>query len=120
MAKTKRRKESSWKKDKVILMADIKIFRLSSGEDVITEKGDITDTHTSFIKPFVIVPMQQSPGSGQEVRIAFTPFMPYGDQEIIEVKNTHIVSEVLPHTDMKKNYNQYTGRVVEVENKIIT
>ena len=101
-------------------MANIKIFRLSSGEDVITEKGDMTATHTSFIKPFVIVPMQQSPGSGQEVRIAFTPFMPYGDEETIQVKNAHIVSEVLPHTDMKNNYNQYTGGVVEVENKIIT
>ena len=51
MAKTKRRKESSWKKDKVILMADIKIFRLSSGEDVITEKGDMGDGGNTTVIP---------------------------------------------------------------------
>ena len=61
-------------------MSDLKIFRLTTGEDVIGVKQDTSNTEVVDIKqPFVIVPMQSKPGG--PVSLALTPYMPYAEDD---------------------------------------
>jgi hypothetical protein len=89
-------------------MAEVKIFRLSTGEDVIGQKTEDSDSNLTHIKqPFVIVPMQSKPGG--PVSLALTPYMPYAEEEIIVLKTNNIVTEVDPKLEIKNSYNQHLG-----------
>lgn len=96
-------------------MSDLKIFRLSTGEDVIGVKQDTSNTEVTDIKqPFVIVPMQSKPG--WPVSLALTPYMPYAEQETVVLKTTNIITEVDPKLEIKNSYNQHLGAgIIEVK-----
>ena len=89
-------------------MAEVKIFRLSTGEDVIGQKTEDSDSNLTHIKqPFVIVPMQSKPGG--PVSLALTPYMPYAEEEIVVLKTNNIITEVDPKLEIKNSYNQHLG-----------
>ena len=89
-------------------MSEVKIFRLSTGEDLIGQKLDQSnDTLTHIKQPFVIVPMQSKPGG--PVSLALTPYMPYAEEEIIVLKTINIITEVDPKLEIKNSYNQHLG-----------
>jgi hypothetical protein len=89
-------------------MSNLKIFRLSTGEDVIGQKVDNNNSEVTEIKqPFVIVPMQSKPGG--PVSLALTPYMPYSEEDTISIKKNNIVTEVNPKTDIGNSYNQHLG-----------
>lgn len=96
-------------------MAEVKIFRLSTGEDVIGQKTEDSDSNLTHIKqPFVIVPMQSKPGG--PVSLALTPYMPYAEQETVVLKTTNIITEVDPKLEIKNSYNQHLGAgIIEVK-----
>jgi len=96
-------------------MAEVKIFRLSTGEDVIGQKTEDSDSNLTHIKqPFVIVPMQSKPGG--PVSLALTPYMPYAEEEIIVLKTINIITEVDPKLEIKNSYNQHLGAgIIEVK-----
>ena len=100
-------------------MADVKLFRLTTGEDVIGKiKEEIFDengisTHVILEKPFAIIPQQEAPG--KPVKLMLSPYIPYGDCSEVDIKSASIIAEVEPVTDIKNSYNQHTGAgVVEV------
>ena len=89
-------------------MSEVKIFRLSTGEDVIGQKSEDSDSNLTHIKqPFVIVPMQSKPGG--PVSLALTPYMPYSESETIVLKTSNIITEVEPKLEIKNSYNQHLG-----------
>ena len=89
-------------------MSNLKIFRLSTGEDVIGIKQDTSNTETLDIKqPFIIVPMQSKPGG--PVSLALTPYMPYAEEDTVSIKKNNIVAEVNPKTEIGNSYNQHLG-----------
>ena len=89
-------------------MSDLKIFRLSTGEDVIGIKQDTSNTETLDIKqPFIIVPMQSKPGG--PVSLALTPYMPYAEEDTVSIKRNNVVAEVNPKTEIGNSYNQHLG-----------
>jgi len=89
-------------------MLEVKIFRLSTGEDVIGQKAEGSDSNLTHIKqPFVIVPMQSKPGA--PVSLALTPYMPYAEEETIVLKTNNIITEVDPKLEIKNSYNQHLG-----------
>ena len=71
-------------------MADIKLLRLTTGEDVVAEVTFTNASMTTIKKPFVLIPMAQNP------------------------------SQNAPKTDIRDNYLNYVGAIVPVENKIIS
>jgi hypothetical protein len=82
-------------------MSEVKIFRLSTGEDVIGQKLENNTIESTQIKqPFVIVPMQSKPGG--PISLALTPYSPYADEDTVTIKNNNIVTEVNPKVDIKK------------------
>ena len=89
-------------------MSNLKIFRLSTGEDVIGQKIDNNNSEVTDIKqPFVIVPMQSKPGG--PVSLALTPYMPYAEEDTVSIKRNNIVAEVNPKTEIGNSYNQHLG-----------
>ena len=89
-------------------MSNLKIFRLSTGEDVIGQKIDNNNSEITEIKlPFVIVPMQSKPGG--PVSLALTPYMPYAEEDTVSIKKNNIVAEVNPKTEIGNSYHQHLG-----------
>ena len=89
-------------------MSEVKIFRLSTGEDVIGQKIDPKkEEHTTIKQAFVIVPMQSKPGG--PVSLALTPYMPYAEEDTVSIKRNNVVAEVNPKTEIGNSYHQHLG-----------
>ena len=105
-------------------MADVKLFRLTTGEDVIGKlKEELFDengisTHVVLEKPFVIIPQQEAPG--KPVTLGFHQYIPYGKCDEVVFKNENIITSVQPNDELKKTYQANTGGIVEVEKQLIT
>ena len=106
-------------------MADIKLLRLTTGEDIVAEVtnqeyADNVKTVTRIKKPFVLIPMAQNPGASQESKLYFSPFIPFAENEEFDIKEENIITVNEPKTDIRDNYLNYVGAIVPVENKIIS
>ena len=105
-------------------MADIKLFRLTTGEDVIGEiKEELFDengiaTHLVLIKPFVIIPQQEAPG--KPVTLGFHIYIPYGICDEVTFKHSNVIATVEPNPELVNTYKSNTGGVVEVKKQLIT
>ena len=100
-------------------MADIKLLRLTTGEDIVAEVTFADDVSVSIKKPFVLIPMAQNPGSSSETKLYFSPFIPFAENEEMHVKEEHIITINDPKSEIKNNYLNYIGAIVPVEKKII-
>jgi len=107
----------------------IKLYRLTTGEDVIgtpVEEGDPLqegelENHFDYEyikKPFVLIPMQGQPG--KPMQIGFHPYIPYTKDEVIKIKKANIVTETNPDNNMKSAYEQNTGSLLTPKKSIIT
>tara|TARA_Y100001973_G_C5186594_1_gene328237 strand:+ start:1104 stop:1424 length:321 start_codon:yes stop_codon:yes gene_type:complete len=106
-------------------MADIKLLRLTTGEDIVAEitnqeYSDNAKTFTRIKKPFVLIPMSQNPSGGSETKLYFSPFIPFAEKDEMTIKEENIITVNEPKTEIRDNYLQYTGHVVPVEKKIIS
>ena len=106
-------------------MADIKLLRLTTGEDIVAEVtnqeyADNIKTVTRIKKPFVLIPMAQNPGTSQESKLYFSPFIPFAENEEFDIKEENIITVNEPKTDIRDNYLNYVGAIVPVEKKIIS
>ena len=101
-------------------MADVRLFRLTTGEDIIgnIKEGDEESNTITLQKPFVIIPQQEAPG--KPVTLGFHQYIPYGKCDEVIFKNENIITSVQPNDELKKTYQQNTGGIVEVEKQLIT
>ena len=85
----------------------IRLYRLTSGEDVIGTPQE-SDIHGSVAikKPFVLIPMQGQPG--KPMQIGFHPYIPYTKDEVIHIKSANIITETTPDDNMIGAYQQNT------------
>ena len=75
-------------------MSDVKILRLSTGEDIIAKVTDKDTEKTKLNKPFVIIPHQQGPG--KPVQLMMTLYSPYSKSDDVEIKSQSVISMVDP------------------------
>ena len=106
-------------------MKDVKLLRLTTGEDIVAEVTnqdyeDNVKTVTTIKKPFVLIPMAQNPGTSQESKLYFSPFIPFAENEEFDIKEENIITVNEPKTDIRDNYLNYVGAIVPVEKKIIS
>ena len=97
----------------------IKLYRLTTGEDIVGSPQDKehTETHTAIKKPFVLIPMQAKPG--ENTRIGFQPYIPYSEDEIIMIKNDNIICTTNPGDNIKSTYEKNTTNLIKPDNKVI-
>ena len=98
----------------------IKLYRLTTGEDVIglPVEEDTTEIHQAIKKPFVLIPMQGQPG--QPMQIGFHAYIPYTKDEVIKIKQANIVTETEPDTSLLDAYEKNTSSIVTPKKSIIT
>jgi hypothetical protein len=92
-------------------MSDVKILRLSTGEDVIAKVTNNSDAGTVTLKqPFVIIPHQQGPG--KPVQLMMTLYSPYSKNDTVELKDANIISIVDPKDEILTSYQQNTSSIL--------
>jgi len=98
----------------------IKLYRLTTGEDVIGTPvdKDTTELHQAIKRPFVLILMQGQPG--KPMQIGFHPYIPYTKDEVIKIKKANIVTETNPDNNMKSAYEQNTGSLLTPKKSIRT
>ena len=101
-------------------MQDVKILRLTTGEDVIAKVGE-NDQGVSLNKPFVIIPQQIAPG--KPVQLMMSLYNAFGKSDSITLSKDKIVFMTDPKDEILKSYEQNTSRIIKApglitENKI--
>lgn len=86
-------------------MSEVKIFKLSTGEDIIGQKLENKNTETTLIKLVFVIVHTQSKLAGK-ISLALKPYFPYSEEDIITIKNNNIISEANPKLDIKNSYNK--------------
>ena len=98
----------------------IKLYRLTTGEDVIgvPVDKDSTELFQAIKKPFVLIPMHGQPG--QPMSIGFHPYIPYTKDEIVNIKKANIITETNPDKSLLDAYEKNTSPIITPKKSIIT
>ena len=92
----------------------VKLIRMWSGEDVITDVVEKTTDYYIIENPIVAVPSQQQ---GQ---IGFAPWSPLlAKGKVIEVTKKYVVYEADPNPDIVEQYNTMYGKISQPTKKLI-
>jgi hypothetical protein len=91
-------------------MANIKIIKLTTGEELI---GEIEDKGLSYtIKNAVVIALIPSRTNPQQPSIGLAPWMPYAENEPVMISKQSIVYEAKPIKEMLNNYNSIFGGII--------
>lgn len=90
-------------------MQDVKILRMTTGEDVIAKLGE-NDQGISLHKPFVIIPQQSAPG--KPIQLMLSLYNAFGKSDTITVEKDKIVFITDPKDDLLKSYEQNTSSIL--------
>ena len=98
-------------------MNEVKILRLTTGEDVIAKVGE-NDQGVSLNKAFVIIPQQTGPG--KPVQLMMSLYNAFGKNDTITLDKDKIVFMTDPKDDILKSYEQNTSRILQPKAGLIT
>ena len=98
-------------------MQDVKILRLTTGEDVIAKVGE-NDQGVSLHKAFVIIPQQTGPG--KPIQLMMSLYNAFGKNDTITLDKDKIVFMTDPKDDILKSYEQNTSRIISAKPGLIT
>ena len=91
-------------------MQDVKILRLTTGEDVIAKVGE-NDQGVSLNKAFVIIPQQIAPG--KPVQLMMSLYNAFGKSDSVTLSKDKIVFMTDPKDEILKSYEQNTSRIIK-------
>ena len=98
-------------------MSDVKLLRLSTGEDIIAKVGE-NDGGISLNKPFVIIPQQKGPG--QPIQLMMSLYNAFGKSDTITIDQDKVVFMTEPKDDIKSNYEANTSKIITKPSGLIT
>ena len=98
-------------------MQEVKILRLSTGEDVIAIVDEGSEGVT-LNKPFVIIPQQSAPG--QPIQLMMSLYNAFGKSDTISLSKDKIVFMTDPKDDILKSYEANTSRIIQAKPGLIT
>ncbi len=90
-------------------MSDVKILRLSTGEDVIAKVGE-NDQGVSLNKPFVIIPQQAGPG--KPIQLMMSLYNAFGKSDNVTIGKDKVVFMTEPKDEILKSYQQNTSSIL--------
>ena len=91
-------------------MNEVKILRLTTGEDVIAKVGE-NDQGVSLNKAFVIIPQQTGPG--KPVQLMMSLYNAFGKSDTVTLDKDKIVFMTDPKDEILKSYEQNTSRIIK-------
>ena len=99
-------------------MQEVKILRLTTGEDVIAKveqgSGDLVTLH----KHFVIIPQQMAPG--KPVQLMMSLYNAYGKKDTVTMNKDKIVFMSVPKDEIQKSYEANTSKIITPKSSLIT
>ena len=98
-------------------MEEVKILRLSTGEDVIAKVGE-NDQGISLKNPFVIIPQQRGPG--QPIQLMMSLYNAFGKSDTVTIAKDKIVFQTDPKEEILKSYEQNTSKILTPKTSLIT
>ena len=98
-------------------MSDVKVIRLSTGEDVIA-KVDMGTEKVTLEKPFVIIPQQMGPG--KPVQLMMSLYNAFGKGDKIEVAKDKVVFVTDPKDEIRNSYEKNTSKILTPNKGLIT
>jgi hypothetical protein len=98
-------------------MQEVKILRLSTGEDVIAKVGE-NDQGVSLKNPFVIIPQQSAPG--QPISLMMSLYNAFGNSDTVTIAKDKIVFQTDPKAEISKSYEQNTSKILTPKTSLIT
>jgi len=98
-------------------MSEVKVIRLSTGEDVIA-KVDRGADYVTLEKPFVIIPQQLGPG--KPVQLMISLYNAFGKGDKVEVAKDKVVFITEPKDEIKASYEQNTSKILTPNKGLIT
>ena len=98
-------------------MQEVKIIRLSTGEDVIAKVGE-NDQGYSLKNPFVIIPQQSAPG--QPIQLMMSLYNAYGKKDTVTLSKDKIVFMTEPKDEILQSYEQNTSKILTPKTSLIT
>ena len=78
---------------------NIKIIRLISGEELI---GGWNEEKNIITNPVIMVPIAKD-------QLGFQPWIPYSDEEDVQLKDQHIMTVLTPDKKLQNEYNKVYG-----------
>ena len=91
----------------------VKLIRMWSGEDVITDVIEETNDYYIIENPIVAVP------SPQQGNIAFAPWSPLLEKDKLEVTKKYLVYIGDPQGEIIEQYNTMFGKISKPTKKLI-
>jgi hypothetical protein len=92
-------------------MSEVKIVRLTSGEELIANVEQVDDISYILKKPAILIP------TGKD-QLAFGQWLPYANiQDGIEILSTYVVFVVDPMEEMAAQYEEAFGSGLVTPNK---
>ena len=90
---------------------NIKVVRLVSGEELI---GEWNEEKNIITNPVIMVPIAKS-------QLGFQPWIPYAEEEEVQLKEQHIMTVLTPDKKLQNEYNRVygSGLIVPDADKII-
>tara|TARA_B100000925_G_scaffold231187_1_gene179726 strand:- start:108 stop:422 length:315 start_codon:yes stop_codon:yes gene_type:complete len=98
-------------------MSEVKVIRMTTGEDVIA-KIDEGSEKVTLNKPFVIIPQQMGPG--KPVQLMMSLYNAFGKGETIEVAKDKVVFVTEPKDEIKASYEANTSKILTPSKGLIT
>ena len=90
---------------------NIKVVRLISGEELI---GEWNEEKNIINNPVIMVPIAKD-------QLGFQPWIPYSDEEDVQLKEQHIITVLTPDKKLQNEYNKIygSGIIMPDDEKII-
>ena len=99
-------------------MQEVKILRLSTGEDVIAKVDEGSGETVELKNPFVIIPQQSAPG--QPVQLMMSLYNAYGKKDTVTLSKDKIVFMSDPKDEILKSYETNTSKIITPKSSLIT
>ena len=99
-------------------MSDVKVIRMTTGEDVIAKIDSGSGTNITLNKPFVIIPQQMGPG--KPVQLMMSLYNAFGKGDSVEISKDKVVFMTEPKDEIKNSYEQNTSKIITPNKGLIT
>ena len=93
-------------------MSDVKVIRMTTGEDVIAKIDSGSGANITLNKPFVIIPQQMGPG--KPVQLMMSLYNAFGKGDKVEVAKDKVVFMTEPKDEIRNSYEQNTSRILSL------
>ena len=100
------------------MSSEIKILRLSTGEDVIAKVDEGSGETVELKNPFVIIPQQSAPG--QPVQLMMSLYNAYGKKDTVTMNKDKIVFITDHKDEILKSYEANTSKIITPKESLIT